>query len=272
MASLDVLVPTFERPASLAVLLTCLALQTRTGFGVVISDQSESGSVFDHGEVKTAIRLLELRGSRVDDERHLPRKGLAEQRGFLLSRSTAKHVLFVDDDLVLEPRVVERLQSVVTSQGCGFAGAAPIGLSYRHDVRPHQQPLELWETPVTPEHVDPSEPAWQRHSLHNAANLLHVQQRLGLDEDDCVPYKVAWVGGCVMYDREMLLSVGGFDFWKDLPAQHCGEDVLAQLRVMGRYGGCGVMPSGVYHQELPTTIPDRSVDAPRHLNSVPEVR
>jgi hypothetical protein len=50
---------------------------------------------------------------------------------------------------------------------------------------------------------------------------------------------------------------------------HAGEDVLAQLRVMASHGGCGIMPSGAYHQELPTTVPDRRVDAPQVLPVVP---
>jgi hypothetical protein len=34
---------------------------------------------------------------------------------------------------------------------------------------------------------------------------------------------------------------------------------------MARYGGCGLLPSGAYHLELPTTIPDRRTDAPKVL-------
>jgi hypothetical protein len=68
-----------------------------------------------------------------------------------------------------------------------------------------------------------------------------------------------------LYDAARLRSVGGFSFWKDLPPEHSGEDVLSQLRVMELYGGCGLIPSGVYHQELPTTIPNRQVDAPKAL-------
>ncbi|MFZ5509426.1 MAG: hypothetical protein ACOZCP_05155 [Pseudomonadota bacterium] len=41
-----------------------------------------------------------------------------------------------------------------------------------------------------------------------------------------------------------------------------GEDVLVQCRVMARYGGCGLIPSGAYHQELPTTVAERRIDAP----------
>ena len=49
-------------------------------------------------------------------------------------------------------------------------------------------------------------------------------------------YKVAWVGACVLYDRAALLACGGFDFWPELPPEHVGEDVVAQLRVMERFG------------------------------------
>ena len=73
------------------------------------------------------------------------------------------------------------------------------------------------------------------------------------------------IGGCVLFDSEKLRAAGGFDFWRQLPCEHCGEDVLAQLRVMARYGGCGIIPSGAYHMELPTTITGREVDAPRVL-------
>jgi hypothetical protein len=34
---------------------------------------------------------------------------------------------------------------------------------------------------------------------------------------------------------------------------------------MAKFGGCGLLPSGVYHQELETTIKNREVDAPRTI-------
>jgi hypothetical protein len=132
-------------------------------------------------------------------------------------------------------------------------------------LTPDEQAIELWTDRVVPEVVEPASPAWQRHRLHNAANLYHVWRGLGLQPGEQGKYRVAWVGGCVTYDRAALRSVCGFRFWRELPAEHAGEDVLAQLRVMARYGGCGLVPSGVYHQELPTTVADRRVDAPRVL-------
>jgi hypothetical protein len=66
-----------------------------------------------------------------------------------------------------------------------------------------------------------------------------------------------------MYHVEAARSAGAFTFWRYLPVEHSGEDLLAQLRIMAKYGECGLFPSGVYHLELPTTVVDRHVDAPK---------
>ncbi len=263
--TVDILVPTCERPAALAVTLTALMAQTWTALRFVISDQSERCDLAAAGELQTVLRLLRARGHAVEWHHHLPRRGLAEQRQFLLDQARARHALFVDDDVVCEPDLVERLMCAMADGSTGFVGSAVIGLSYLHDVRPHQQAIEFWDGPVQPETIRPGDPRWARHHLHSAANLYHVQQRLGLARDQQRRYKVAWVGGCVLYDVAKLRSVGGFGFWQQLPPLHCGEDVLAQLRVMARHGGCGLIPSGAYHQELPTTVPERDCDAPKVL-------
>jgi hypothetical protein len=35
---------------------------------------------------------------------------------------------------------------------------------------------------------------------------------------------------------------------------------------MRRYGGCGLIPSGAYHQEAPTTVTNRKFDIPKELD------
>lgn len=265
MAVLDVLVATYRRPAALAVTLTSLIAQTHRDFRLVVSDQTEEVDALATGEVQAVLRVLRARGHAVETHRHLPRRGLAEHRQFLLDRTSAPYGLFLDDDVILEPDVLARMLSAIMAAGCGFIGCAVIGLSFLHDVRPRKQTVEFWEGPVVPEQIHPGSPAWERHRLHNAANLYHLQERLRLRPGELRLYKAAWVGGCVLYNVAALRACGGFGFWPELPTEHCGEDVLAQLRVMARFGGCGVLPSGVYHQELPTTVPDRRVDAPRVL-------
>ncbi|HEX2979874.1 MAG TPA: glycosyltransferase [Anaerolineaceae bacterium] len=265
--TVEILIPTFNRPAALAVTLASLASQLFRDFNVIVADQSDH-EVVSYPEVRAMVRVLEEHGNTVAIYRRTTRQGIGEQRQFLLEQSSAHHIAFLDDDLFLEPYVITNMHTALGEENIGFVGCAVIGLSYLHDVRPEQQFIEFWQGPVQPEEVSPDKPAWQRYQLHNAANLYHVQQKLGLTAEEPLRYKIAWTGGCVMYDAEKLRSVGGFTFWSDLPANAIGEDVLAQLRVMRAYGGCGLIPSGVYHQELPTTLPDRSIDAPKILSTV----
>jgi glycosyltransferase involved in cell wall biosynthesis len=260
--AVDVLVPTRDRAGALAITLTALHAQSLRNFRVIVSDQSDEPPALDAPEVKALLRILAAGGRPVETHRHLPRRGLAEHRAFLLSRVTAPYCLFLDDDVVTEPDLIERLLQAIWREQCGFVGSALHGLSYIDDLRPHQQAIEFWENGVTPETVLLESREWHRHHLHSAANLFHVQNRLGLERDRWRLYRVAWVGGCVLFDTEKLRAAGGFDFWNELPQEHCGEDVLVQLRVMQRFGGCGIVPSGAYHLELATTVRVREVNAP----------
>jgi glycosyltransferase involved in cell wall biosynthesis len=262
--AVDVLIPTYRRHTALAITLAGLVSQTYRPLRIVVSDQTEEEPLPSRSpEVQAVVRVLEASGCCVERHHHLPKRGMAEHRGFLLAHALAPYALFLDDDVLLEPDLIERLVRAIQRSDCGFVGSALIGLSFRDDVRPDEETIEFWDGPVRPELVLPGTAAWSRHRLHNAANLLHVQQRLKPSEDRL--YKVAWVGGCVLYDVARLRATGGFRFWRLLPTRHAGEDVLAQQQVMARYGGAGLFPSGAYHLELPTTIGERRIDAPQVL-------
>ncbi|MBF4567840.1 glycosyltransferase [Plantibacter sp. VKM Ac-2880] len=260
--AIDVLVPTAGRAAELAVTLAGLAAQDDPSFRVIVSDQSDDGSGVLQPSTQAMVRVLRAQGREVRLVRHLPRRGLAEHRQSLLDRATAPAVLFLDDDVWLEPGQLQRLHDALRTLDCGFVGAAVQGLSYLDDERPEQQrPFELWDGEVVPERVRRGTAAFDRWPLHNAANLAHIARDVPIPERGWSAYKVAWVGGCVLYRRDALLAAGGFSFWEELPPMHSGEDVLAQWRVMERFGGAGILPSGAVHLEAPTTIPDRPVDA-----------
>src|SRR5690348_6741784 len=116
--------------------LTGLAAQTMRDMHICISDQSSRDDVLQQPEVLAVLRLLTASGRQVETWRHLPRQGMAEQRAFLLSKVTAPYCLFLDDDVLLENDLVERLLHAITEQQCGFVGSALHGLSYRDDLRP----------------------------------------------------------------------------------------------------------------------------------------
>ena len=261
----DVLIPTRNRPAELAVTLAGLAAQEGVaGFGVVVSDQSDGEPAYAHPAAATMVRALRHRGHPVLLTRRLPRRGLAEHRAYLLAASAARYVLCLDDDVWLEPGSRAPAGHRASSElGCGFVGNAVHGLSYVDDVRPDtHRHYEEWAGPPVPERIRPGHPG-----VGPGADPPGGQPAARHREAErCRPgawraYKVSWIGGCVLYDRAKLVDAGGFDFWRRLPERHQGEDVAAQLAVLARHGGAGVLPSGAYHLESPTTVTERDVEA-----------
>lgn len=270
-ADVDVLIPTCERSHALVATLACLIGQTHAPARVIVSDQSMKRPVRDIPEVRAVTRVLRIHGVVVQALTNLPRRGLAQQRQFLLDHARAPFVLFLDDDVLTEPDVIARLLHAITAARCGFVGSfvnAPsaVGASTGIDRCPDDLELEPFAGGVTPEHVEPGTPEWERHRVHFSAYLDGLCRRHGLTRTREMLYRVAWVGGCVLFDAEKLRAAGGFSFWPELPPEHVGEDVLAQLRVMARFGGAGLAPSGAWHQEVPTTMPRRSFDAPHLLD------
>jgi hypothetical protein len=168
----------------------------------------------------------------------------------------------------LSSQTCRRFRVLLSDQSLGPVSGAPLVaattriLSYRDDHRPAElEPFEEWHDAVLPERVRRGGAQWRRHLLHNAANPTHLADRLNLGQGEWRAYKIAWIGGCVLYRREALVETGGFSFWPALPPEHAGEDVVAQLRVMERYGGAGLLPSGAVHLELPTMVARRDVEA-----------
>ena len=251
MAHVDILLPTCNRLASLVATLSGVAAQTFSNIRVILADQSRE-TVENEPVLLCLRRLIESRGGRTDYHYRVPSRGICEQRDFLLRQATAPKVLYLDDDVIMQPNVVARLVRILDQQQCGFVGAFPAGLSWIHDERPQQQRVEFWDGKVRAEVVEPATDRWELWHLHRAANILHASRKLAPGEERL--YKVSWVASCILYDRAKMESVGGFGFWRDLPRYHSGEEVLVQIRMMARWGGCAVMPSGTYYTEVPSTV------------------
>jgi glycosyltransferase involved in cell wall biosynthesis len=253
MARVDVLLPTCDRPLAATMTLAGVAAQSFTDLRVIVADQN-ARPLCAQPTVAALARVIAARsGSEVRWHHRPARRGIAEQRQFLLERAEAPAVLYLDDDVLMEPWVLGALLGALERERCGFVGAFPAGLSFRDDVRPDQQHVEFWDGPVQPESLEPDSLEWERRRhLHRAANLYHASARHAPARARL--YKVAWVASCVLYDRAKLLEVGGFSFWPRLPRFHSGEEVLVQNLLLRRYGGAALMPSGTYHAEEPSTV------------------
>ncbi|SER17177.1 glycosyltransferase [Microlunatus flavus] len=263
---LDVLIPTRNRREALAVTLAGLLAQDLSA-RLVLADQTPGTSAAEQPEIASLLAVMRLRGWEVEVEHRTgPAQGVTEQRQHLLDRARRTYLLMLDDDVLLERWVLRQLVEAMDVLGCGFVGMAHAAASYLDDVRPVElEAFELWEGGrVRPERVRKGDPGWERWRLHNAANVQHLLDRVpagALAAHGWVPYKVAWVAGCVLFRTESLRAVGGYRFWADLPPNLRGEDVVTQLQVAERDGGAGLLPSGAWHLELPTSIEDRAVDA-----------
>lgn len=267
--TVDILLPTCNRLPSFIMTLSGVAAQDVADLRVVVSDQSEH-PVYDEPVVQTLGRIVEARGGTVEWHRRPQIHGIAEQRAFLLHRARADRILYLDDDVFMEPWVVGRLLETIQREECAFVGAFPAGLTFREDVRPEQQRIEYLDGPVEPEAVDPGSPQWERWKLHLAANLWHVGQDLPPGEHRT--YRVAWVASCILYDRRKVMEVGGFSFWERLPRYHSGEEVLLQNLLMRRWGGCAIVPSGTYYAQLPSTVLNEEGGVDGHaLDLLPEM-
>lgn len=260
MAHVDILLPTCDRPLSLTMTLAGVAAQSFTEVQLIVADQNHE-SLLMQRTIAALVRVIEARGGEVQWHHRRERKGIAEQREFLLRQASAPAVLYLDDDVLMEPWVLAEMMTALERERCGFVGAFPAGLSFREDKRPAQQHVEFWDSPVAPEALEPNSAEWERRRhLHRAANLYHATLAHAPSRPRL--YKVAWVASCVLYDRAKLLQVDGFSFWSRLPRYHSGEEVLAQNLLMRRFGGCAMMPSGTFHAEETSTVlnPHGTVD------------
>jgi hypothetical protein len=256
-----------SRPVELATTLAGLAAQDHP-FDVLVSDQSRRAASFDTRAGRTMARCCAARAGRC---------GMAATSRAGGSPSTARSLLASSRPTGPVPRrrrlagpgTVARLHDAIDRLGCGMVGCAMQGLSYLDDERPDELvAFERWPGRPEPERLEPGTPQWERWRLHNAANPAHLARRHVRPGEAWVAYKVAWIAGCVLYDRAELVAAGGFDFWREVPENAVGEDVVAQQRVMERAGGAGILPSGAVHLESATTMPDRPVTADAVLRAV----
>src|SRR4051812_27443017 len=102
----EVLLPTCNRFGSLMITLAGVAVQSHAHLRVIIADQSRD-AVSESREIQSLCRVIKARGGRVEAHRHIPSRGIAEQRDFLLRQSSGHFVLFLDDDVLTEPWVIE---------------------------------------------------------------------------------------------------------------------------------------------------------------------
>jgi hypothetical protein len=241
----DVLIPTTGSPASLGATLSSLANQRYPSFRVMATRPPLNAAA--EPELSGLAGVLEAGGHAVRfvDGQAAGRDGGRAQA--LLDLAAAEYVLIVEDGIFLDADLLGRLVGGLRASGGAFLGSSVIDLRFRDEHRPDEEAIEFWDGPVRPEEIGVDSRAWARRKVHRGANLQHLRERLPRTRDRV--YHVADIGGCVLYDTAKLRSVGGFRPLGDRgrhPSIPLSTTSATQLRLLDRYGGAGLFPSGAY--------------------------
>ena len=102
-----------QTPGTLAIPLVCLALQSYMAFNLYIRDEGDRDAYADPS-FRMVINLLAMKGVRVNYWRTRERKGAGFARRALFGSIRDEEYLFwLDDDMVIEPNVLEDLVRVI---------------------------------------------------------------------------------------------------------------------------------------------------------------
>lgn len=117
---LDVVIPTRDRPDQLLVTLDALTRQGCADFGVVVVDDGSESCVED--VIPAALR--EELGIRFVRNEQSVGAGPARNRG--VSHSQAPYVVFIDDDCIAGPHLIQRHYEVLSSANEPIVSLGPI--------------------------------------------------------------------------------------------------------------------------------------------------
>jgi GT2 family glycosyltransferase len=213
----SVVICTYRRPGSLADLLASLDRQTLAPLDVIIVDASP-----DH---EAEVTQQALRSWKSAPSLHYVQvtgagRGLTRQRNLGLRLASGDLVLFLDDDVVLEPECVDEMERAHRAHGSAVAGVgchstshfapAPLLWRLRRALRivPSLQPGRYWRSGVSV--------PWTFERPRGTAV-----------EGD-------WLPGCAMMWRADVLGAVRFD--EEMEGYSQGEDLDFSLRArqMGR--------------------------------------
>lgn len=207
----SVIICTYGRAGSLSALLDCLSRQTSGNFEVLLVDGNEAGSPARAAIVSLVSRF---QGAFLRVE-HSPR-GLTRQRNLGIRASRGDLIVFLDDDVTIEPDFAERLARVFSR-----ADMADVGGMTGYDVLTYGHRLAgRWRIRKALGAIPSLEPGDIDH-LGRAVPVSFVPPFSGFKQ-------IGWLPGfCMIYRRA---AIQGIEFDEHLPT-YGGEDRDFSTRV-----------------------------------------
>lgn len=224
------IVPTIGRPESLALLLRSLALQSRRPDEIVVADASV-------GDAVACVIARPLWASQGLNVRRIPVRppNAVRQRVAAIAESDGEYLLFLDDDVVLEPECVEQLLGHL-AQNTSVVGAFA---DFNNQSWP--LPTRAWRFYLR-YILGMKDGAWQ-------GRVVGPLLRFGYNPVPGDASPMAWLGTCnTMIRRSAYDQAGGFS---DFFLHRCtiNEDVDLGLKIakVGAIVFCPSARMGHFH-------------------------
>jgi GT2 family glycosyltransferase len=215
--AVSVVVCTYRRPDSIAALLQSVARQDSQPCELLVVDASPTPEAIATRHALDSVRLpaTDLHYWQVTG----PLRGLTRQRNFALGHVTCDLILFVDDDVILEPECIRDMEAAHRS-GRAVAGVGSFSSNQ------NATPSALWRIRRILGIVPNLQPG--RYSRSG----LSIPWGFGRPNGAAV--EGDWLPGCAMMWRTDVVRAIGFDEAMSGYAQ--GEDLDFSLRArrMGR--------------------------------------
>jgi len=227
---ISVIVPTIGRPESLAALLDSLAAQSRRPDEVIIADGSDGEGVASV-VARPAWAALGLNLRRIAVT---PPNAVA-QRVAAIRESQGDYLLLLDDDVVLEPDCVARLEGTLA------ASPRTVGAFADFNNQSWPEPTFAWRLYMRLV-LGLKERAWQ-------GQVVGPLLRFGYNPPPAADRPIAWLGTCnTLIRRSAYDQVGGFsDFFLHRCTINEDVDLGLKLSKVGDIVFCPRARMGHFH-------------------------
>jgi GT2 family glycosyltransferase len=232
-ANISAIIPTIGRPSSLAKVLASLAEQTIRMEEVIVADASGGDQIkLVVGDSRWKRAGLEVRRIVVSPP------NAVRQREEAVRTSRAKFLLFLDDDVVLEPECVRAMSDLMESD------AEIVGVVTGFSNESWPPPTRLWRLYMRLA-LGMKEGSWQ-------GRVIGPLLRFGFDPPPAMPRPMEWLSTSnSLVLRSAFLRVGGFsDFFLHRSTMNEDVDLGIKLSRVGKIIFCPLARVAHYHDPL----------------------
>lgn len=226
---ISAIVPTIGRPESLRALLESLAGQTFKVDEVIVADASVDERVEEF--FKNFPNQFALNVNRIA----VHPANAVRQRAAAIKRARGELLLFLDDDVVLEPDCVARMVELLESN----IGVVAVTADFNNQSWP--APTRLWQLYLR--HVlKLNDSAWQ-------GRVVGPLLRFGYNPVPTKPCAIEWLGsGNSLVRRSAFIAAGGFsDFFLHRCTINEDVDLGLKLRRVGTIMFCPAARMAHHH-------------------------